>query len=100
IGKGISETTAYNLYISLNIIGVGIGFYLSNVIERPGFATIFILIASLLYFYSTTLKQIMILGNIAVAFTLSISVIIIGIFDIFPATIAENRVHMASLFSI
>jgi 4-hydroxybenzoate polyprenyltransferase len=47
-----------------------------------------------------TLKQIMILGNLAVAFTLAMSVIIIGIFDIFPATIAENRSQMASMFSI
>lgn len=100
IDKGISETMAYNLYIILNISGVGIGFYLSNCIERPGFATIFILIASLLYFYSTTLKQIMLLGNIVVAFTLSMSVIIIGIFDVFPATIADNRIQMAGLFSI
>ena len=100
IGKGISETMGYNIYIILNISGVAIGFYLSNVIQRPGFATIFILIASLLYFYSTTLKQIMILGNIAVAFTLAMSVIVIGIFDIFPATVSDNRAQMASFFSI
>lgn len=100
IGRGISETMGYNIYIVLNVTGVAIGFYLSNVIQRPGFATIFILMASLLYFYSTTLKQIMILGNIAVAFTLAMSVIIIGFFDLFPATISENRAQMASFFSI
>lgn len=100
IGKGISETTGYNIYIVLNITGVAIGFYLSNVIQRPGFATIFIFMASLLYFYSTTLKQIMVLGNLVVAFLLAMTVIIIGIFDIFPATISENKAQMASLFSI
>lgn len=100
IGRGISETNGYNIYIALNITGVAIGFYLSNVIQRPGFATIFILIASLLYFYSTTLKQIMILGNLVVAFLLAMSVVIIGVFDIFPAMVAENKAQMASLFSI
>lgn len=100
IGKGISETNGYNIYIALNITGVAIGFYLSNIIQRPGFATIFIFIASLLYFYSTTLKQIMILGNLVVAFLLAMSVVIIGIFDLFPAIIAENKAQMASLFSI
>lgn len=100
IGKGISETKAYNIYIGLNITGVAIGFYLSNVILRPSFATIFILIASLLYFYSTSLKQIMIVGNFIVALLLALSVIIIGIFDLFPATNAENQAQMASLFSI
>ncbi|KQX00941.1 prenyltransferase [Flavobacterium sp. Root420] len=100
IGKGITETRAYNIYFGLNITGVAIGFYLSNVIMRPGFATIFILIASLLYFYSTTLKQIMLLGNFVVALLLALSVIIIGIFDIFPATDVDNQAQMASLFSI
>ncbi|WP_163406964.1 geranylgeranylglycerol-phosphate geranylgeranyltransferase [Flavobacterium ajazii] len=100
IGKSISETSGYNIYIALNITGVAIGFYISNVIERPGFATIFILMASLLYFYSTTLKQIMILGNFVVALLLAMSVLIIGVFDIFPATIAENKAQMASMFSI
>ena len=47
IGRGISETNGYNIYIALNITGVAIGFYLSNVIQRPGFATIFIFIASI-----------------------------------------------------
>jgi 4-hydroxybenzoate polyprenyltransferase len=100
IGKGISETAGYNIYIVLNITGVSIGFYLSNIIMRPGFATLFILIASLLYFYATSLKQIMILGNFIVALLLSFSVLIIGVFDLFPATTVENRAQMASLFSI
>ncbi|MBS7253774.1 geranylgeranylglycerol-phosphate geranylgeranyltransferase [Flavobacterium branchiicola] len=100
IGKGISETRAYNIYFGLNITGVAIGFYLSNVILKPSFASIFILIASLLYFYSTSLKQIMILGNFIIALLLAFSVIIIGIFDLFPATVQENQAQMASFFSI
>ncbi|MFH6942387.1 geranylgeranylglycerol-phosphate geranylgeranyltransferase [Flavobacterium sp. FlaQc-50] len=100
VGKGITETAAYNIYIALTISGVAIGFYLSNVIMRPTFATIFILIASLLYFYATSLKQIMILGNLIVALLLAFSVVIIGVFDIFPATNTDNQAQMASLFSI
>lgn len=100
IGKGISETAAYNIYIGLNISGVAIGFVLSNIIMRPTFASLFILIASLLYFYATTLKQIMILGNFVVALLLAVSVLIIGVFDLFPATTTENQAQMASLFSI
>ncbi|OXA86661.1 geranylgeranylglycerol-phosphate geranylgeranyltransferase [Flavobacterium hibernum] len=100
IGKGISETAAYNIYIALNITGVALGFLLSNIILRPGFASLFILIASLLYFYATTLKQIMILGNFVVALLLSISVLIIGVYDLFPATDAANQAQMAALFSI
>lgn len=100
VGKGISETLAYNIYFGLNVTGVAIGCYLSNVIMRPTFAVIFIFIASLLYFYSTSLKQIMVLGNFVVALLLALSVIIIGVFDLFPATTIENKAQMASMFSI
>ena len=100
VGKGISETLAYNIYFGLNVTGVAIGCYLSNVIMRPTFAVIFIFIASLLYFYSTSLKQIMVLGNFVVALLLALSVIIIGVFDLFPATTIDNKAQMASMFSI
>lgn len=100
VGKGISETAAFNIYIGLNVTGVALGFVLSNIIQRPTFASLFILIASVLYFYATTLKSIMIVGNFVVAALLSVSVLIIGVFDIFPATTIENKAQMASLFSI
>lgn len=100
IGKGISETAAFNIYIGLNITGVALGFILSNIISKPSFASLFILIATLLYFYATSLKQIMILGNFIVALLLSVSVLIIGVFDIFPVINSENQAQMASLFSI
>jgi 4-hydroxybenzoate polyprenyltransferase len=100
VGKFISETKAYNLYIGFTVIGVAIGFYLSNVINKPSFASIFIIIAATLYFYATNLKQSMLIGNFIVALMLSSSVIIIGIFDLFPITTEENRPVMGLLFGI
>lgn len=100
VGKTISETHAYNLYIVLTIAGVAIGFYLSNVILKPGFASIFILIAATLYFYATSLKQMMLIGNSIVALLLSFSVIIIGVFDLYPVTFEGNQQKMAIVFSI
>lgn len=100
VGRTVSESLAYNLYVGLNVFGVGAGFYLSNVIQRPGFAAIFIVIAATLYLYATSLKQMLIVGNILVAMLLSFSVIIIGIFDIFPATYEGNQREMATVFSI
>ena len=100
VGKSISETAAYNWYAGLNITGVTIGFYLSNVISKPGFAAIFILIAATLYIYATSLKQMVLIGNIIVALLLSFSVIIIGVFDLYPAVTPENQQIMAVLFSI
>lgn len=100
IGTRISESTGYNIYVALTAVGVGIGFYLSNVIMRPSFAAIFILVASLLYLYATSLKQMLLIGNIVVALLLSFSVLIIGIFDLFPATFEGNQKEMGVLFSI
>ncbi|MGO4819672.1 geranylgeranylglycerol-phosphate geranylgeranyltransferase [Flavobacterium sp. W22_SRS_FP1] len=100
VGQKITETTAYNIYFALNITGVVIGFYLSNVILKPGFAAIFILIAATLYMYATSLKQMLLLGNIVVALLLSFSVIIIGIFDLYPVIDQANQPIMSNLFSI
>ena len=42
----------------------------------------------------------MIVGNVVIAFLLAFSVLIIGIFDIFPATDGSNRQIMSDFFSI
>lgn len=100
VGQYISETKAYNLYTGFTIIGVALGFYLSNVISKPSFASLFIVIAATLYFYATSLKQSLLIGNLIVALLLSFSVIIIGIFDLFPLTNQENRPVLGLLFGI
>ena len=99
-GHVISEARAYNIYVGLNIVGVGIGFYLSNVIQKPSFAAIFIVIAATLYLYATSLKQMLLVGNIIVALLLSVSVLIIGVFDLLPATFEGNQYEMRVMFSL
>ena len=100
VGKSISEKTAYNLYFVLNVLGVGIGYYLANVIQRPSFAGAFIIVSATLYMYATSLKQMLLIGNIVVALLLSFSVLIIGLFDLLPATFDGNRAEMGMLFSM
>ena len=100
VGKSVSVKGAYNLYFVLNIVGVGIGYYLSNVIHKPSFAGAFIIISATLYMYATTLKQMLIVGNVIVALLLSFSVLIIGLFDLLPATYDGNQAEMGIMFSI
>lgn len=100
IGNSISEKLAYNIYFGTTVTGVAIGFYLSNVIQKPSFAVLFILMATLLYFYSTSLQQLPLIGNLVVAFLVSFSILIIGIFDLYPATYDGNQPQMRILFSI
>lgn len=100
IGKYISESKAYTIYAALTISGVACGFILANSVSHPNFAVIFVLIATLLYFYASSLKQIAVLGNVTVALLLAFSVLIIGVFDIFPNTFDVNRQQMSLAFSI
>jgi 4-hydroxybenzoate polyprenyltransferase len=100
IGKSISEAMAYNLYFALNVTGVGIGFYLSNTIQKPTFAGIFIIIVTLLYLYATTFKKMLLIGNIIVAFLLAISILMVGIYDLLPLTFENNKKEMGIYFSL
>ena len=100
VGKFITENTAYNLYVAFTFIGVLIGFYLSNVIQKPNFAILFILIASTLYFYASSMKNSVLVGNIIIAFVSSIYVLIIGLFDLLPVTFDVNQTVMGINFSI
>ncbi len=100
IGDSISEAKGYNLYIGFTVIGVVSGFYLSNTINKPSFASLFIIIAATLYFYSLSLKQSLLIGNLIVALLLSFSLLIVGVFDLYPVTSEENRPIMGLLFGI
>ena len=100
VGNTITETSAYNWYIGLTIVGVGIGFYLANVIYKPTFASLFVLVATLLYVQATNLKQIPLVSNCITALLVAISIVVIALFDIFPATDISNKVRMSEVFGI
>ncbi|NNF74549.1 MAG: geranylgeranylglycerol-phosphate geranylgeranyltransferase [Flavobacteriaceae bacterium] len=100
IGKRISEKNAYNFYAAFTIAGVGLGFYLSNMIGRPGFSALFILIAALLYVYASTLKQMTFIGNIIVALVVAMSLLIVGIYELLPAMTEQNQTTQLTFLRI
>ncbi len=100
VGVFFTENTAYNLYTALNVGGVALGFYLSNVIHKPSFAAIFIVIAATLYIYASGLKQTLLVGNVLVAVISAFSVIIIGLFDLYPSISPDNQQATAVFFKI
>jgi 4-hydroxybenzoate polyprenyltransferase len=100
IGNKISEKKANNLFIVLNIIGVAIGFYLANLLNRPGFVAIFIFSSALLYLYASYLKQIPVLGNILISLLVAFVVLLPAIFELFPAISSQNKQIQSLLFSI
>lgn len=100
IGKEIAEKHAYRIFFILNIIGVGLGFYLANTIEKPNFAALFIVFSILLYLYSSYLKGILLIGNLLISALVAISLIIVALFDLYPAITAENQTQQSAVFKI
>ncbi|MBD0822440.1 geranylgeranylglycerol-phosphate geranylgeranyltransferase [Aestuariibaculum marinum] len=100
VNKSISEQTAYNLFIAFNVIGVGLGYYLSFSIGKSGFFAIFVIISVLLYIYATYLKQLFLIGNIIVSVLVACSILIVGLFDILPAITATNQSTQLFFFKI
>ena len=100
IGTHISEKNAYNLYFALNIIGVGLGFYLSRTVNKPAMAAVFVICSALLYVYSNGLKQIPLIGNAVIAFLAASSILVVGLFNIFPFIFEFNRGEMFSILSV
>lgn len=97
VRKTISEKMAFNWYFALNIIGVGIGVYLSNQVNRSAVAAIFVICSALLYVYSNGLKQIPLVGNAIIAFLASTSIIVIILFNIFPYMFGFNNDQMTNM---
>ena len=100
IGNTFSESNANTLYIILNRLGGGIGFYLSNVIGKPNFASLFIIIAVINYFTVSTLAKNSPIRLFLNALMPAISLISVGIFDIIPTLNQENTVGLLLLFKI
>lgn len=100
INNTIKETLAFNLFIGFNIVGVGLGFYLSHVVGTPGFFVIFIILSALLYLYSTYLQYRPVIGNITISVVVACSILIVGVFELIPVINQSNRDSQLFFFDI
>jgi 4-hydroxybenzoate polyprenyltransferase len=100
VGTFISEKTAFNLFIVLNVIGVALGFYLSHSVGKSPFFSIFVIISAALYVYASFLKQTLLIGNIVISTLVAMSILIVGIFDLIPAITDSNRSTQITFFKI
>ena len=91
VGKSISEKTAFNLFIVFNLVGVGLGYYLSHLVGKSAFFSIFVIISALLYVYASYLKQTLLIGNIVISILVGLSILIVGIFELLPNITPINQ---------
>ena len=100
VGKQLSEKTAFNLFVVLNLIGVGIGFYVSHLVGKSAFFSLFVIISALLYVYASYLKRMFLIGNIIISILVALSLLIVGLFDLLPGITPENQHIQLSVFKI
>jgi 4-hydroxybenzoate polyprenyltransferase len=67
VGKEVARRQAMILHFALNIVAAALGIYISFYIGIPALAVICLLIPGILWFYSTTYKRQLIIGNLIVA---------------------------------
>jgi 4-hydroxybenzoate polyprenyltransferase len=91
VGKKISVNRANKLFVVFNSIGLLLGFYLSYYIDHNSFFIIYLIISLLLYRYAIDLKKRLLIGNITISLIVFLSVVIIVLFDIVPATNLYNN---------
>ena len=96
----ISEKYANQSFLILNILGVGLGTYLSYSIHKPVFAGIFVLASCLLYVYATTLSEIVFIRNLVIGFLGVIPLLVVGIFELIPIENQQSTQTQLLFFSI
>jgi len=96
----ISEKITDRLFMICSILGVCLGFYLSNIIGKPGFAALFIIVSAVFYIYATYLREIIVVRNMVIGILAALSILVVGIFDLLPAITEQNKVGQKVIFSI
>lgn len=81
VGKKINRRYAMAFHIVFNVLGILIGFYISLSIGEPFLSLIFITVSGLLWFYSTTYKKQLLMGNLIVAFLTALIPLIVLFFE-------------------
>ncbi len=100
IDKKISKKQGYNYYYILNGIGLIAGLYVAYRIDKLSFIAIFVITALLLKVYNSDFKKRPLVGNIIVSLLVSLSILIVGVFDVIPAITNENVVEQYHAFRV
>ena len=100
IDKYISEKSAMRFYVLFNFLGLGLATFLSYKINHLNFGALFLLLAFGLLKYSQSWKKIFILKNIIVAFLVSLSILILGIYDVYTPINYSNFNQQYTILSI
>jgi len=82
VGTVIPRRLAMLIHMVLNVVGVGMGVYLSFYVGKPLWSIVFFLVAGMLWFYSTTYKRQFLIGNLLVAVLTALVPFMVALFEI------------------
>ncbi|TRX63281.1 geranylgeranylglycerol-phosphate geranylgeranyltransferase [Carboxylicivirga sp. M1479] len=77
LGKRITRRTALFLHVLLTISGILIGLFIAYVARKESYALMFIGVPILLWYYSTTFKRHIVIGNLVISFLTGIVVLLV-----------------------
>ena len=82
VSQSVSKDQAMRLFQVTTALGVGIGLAAAAVLREWSIATIFIIVPGMLWFYSSTYKRQLLIGNLIIAFAAAIVPIIIALANV------------------
>lgn len=100
VQKTISTKTARFWSVFLNISGFLTGLYIAITIGKPSFVAIFVITILLLKVYNSDLKKRPVIGNVLVSLLVSLSILIVGVFDLIPAVNPYNAKDQYYAFKV
>ena len=100
VSRKISKKQANFLYNIFNSIGLLCGLYVAHTVDKLSFVAIFVITILLLKVYNSDLKKRPIIGNVIVSLLVSMSILIVGVFDIIPMVTEENDINQYYAFRV
>jgi len=91
-----NKNKVMNWYIAINIVALAIAFYISFQVDFYKLGFIFIIIAGLLWFYSSNYQRTFLIGNIIIALLATLVPLIVLPFEI----LLQYRIHQLELISL
>ena len=83
LGAKINATKAETAYYIINALAVAIGVYLGYRVGSISIGLLFMVCATVLYFYSLKYKRLLLWGNVSIALLSAFTVIIVWLFEFF-----------------
>ncbi len=99
LGKFLKSRDAIKIYMLFNSLAIVLSFFLCIKIEQEIYILVFLLIIYCLWLYSKKLKKYKIIGNILIAFFISLSILNVPLFS-YKNILSDDRFFVFLIISI